>query len=57
MTPKEAFDKKPTFVVENAVEHMLPRTRLGRAMFKKLHVFAGAAHPHEAQKPEQLNIG
>lgn len=56
MTPKEAFEKKPLFVVENAVQHMLPRTRLGRAMYKKLHVFAGSEHNHEAQKPETLNV-
>lgn len=55
MMPKEAFEKKPLFVVENAVQHMLPRTRLGRAMYKKLHVFAGSEHNHEAQKPETLN--
>jgi large subunit ribosomal protein L13 len=56
MTPKEAFVKKPEFVLENAISHMLPRTRLGRAMFKKLHVFAGTDHPHAAQKPEVLKF-
>lgn len=56
MTPKEAFAKKPEFVLENAISHMLPRTRLGRAMFKKLHVFAGAEHTHTAQKPEVLKF-
>jgi len=56
MTPKEAFAKKPEFVLENAISHMLPRTRLGRAMFKKLHVFAGAEHAHTAQKPEVLKF-
>lgn len=56
MTPKEAFIKKPEFVLENAISHMLPRTRLGRAMFKKLHVFAGAEHTHAAQKPEVLKF-
>jgi large subunit ribosomal protein L13 len=35
---------------------MLPRTRLGRAMYKKLFVYAGTAHPHAAQNPKQLNI-
>ncbi len=56
MTPKEALAKKPEFVLENAISHMLPRTRLGRAMFKKLHVFAGTDHPHTAQKPEVLKF-
>jgi len=56
MTPKIALAKKPEFLLENAISHMLPRTRLGRAMFKKLHVFAGAEHPHAAQKPEVLKF-
>lgn len=56
MTPIEALAKKPEFIIENAVKHMLPRTRLGRAMYKKLHVYTGAEHPHTAQKPESLNL-
>jgi large subunit ribosomal protein L13 len=56
MTPKEALAKKPEFILENAISHMLPRTRLGRAMFKKLHVYAGANHEHAAQKPEVLKF-
>ena len=56
MTPKEALAKKPEFVLENAISHMLPRTRLGRQMFKKLHVFAGTEHTHTAQKPEVLKF-
>ncbi|QQR97883.1 MAG: 50S ribosomal protein L13 [Sphingobacteriales bacterium] len=56
MTPKEALVKKPEFILENAIKHMLPRTRLGRAMYKKLFVYAGTAHPHAAQNPKQLNI-
>jgi large subunit ribosomal protein L13 len=56
MTPKEAMIKKPEFVIENAVRHMLPRTRLGRAMYKKLHVHAGAEHPHAAQNPQILKF-
>jgi large subunit ribosomal protein L13 len=54
MTPKEALAKKPGFIIENAVKHMLPRTKLGRAMYKKLHVYVGAEHPHAAQQPEKL---
>lgn len=56
MTPAEALAKKPEYIIENAVRHMLPRTRLGRAMYKKLHVYVGAEHPHAAQKPESLNL-
>lgn len=56
LTPKEAFAKKPEYVIENAVKHMLPRTRLGNAMYKKLHVFAGDKHTHTAQNPEILKF-
>jgi len=43
--------RKPEIVVERAVKGMLPQNRLGRAMFKKLKVYAGADHPHQAQQP------
>jgi large subunit ribosomal protein L13 len=43
--------EKPVYAVEKAVRGMLPKNRLGRAMFKKLHVVAGPEHPHQAQKP------
>ncbi|MDX1418855.1 MAG: 50S ribosomal protein L13 [Rubricoccaceae bacterium] len=56
MTPKEARDKKPTFIVENAVKGMLPKNRLGRQMIKKLKVYAGPEHPHDAQQPEPLEL-
>ena len=56
MTPKEALVKKPEFIIENAVRHMLPRTRLGRAMYKKLHVYVGTDHPHAAQQPATLKF-
>ncbi len=46
----------PERVIEFAVKGMLPKNPLGRAMFKKLHVFAGAAHPHTAQQPKALKI-
>jgi large subunit ribosomal protein L13 len=46
----------PERVIEFAVKGMLPKNPLGRAMFKKLHVFAGAAHPHTAQQPNALKI-
>jgi large subunit ribosomal protein L13 len=48
--------KKPEMVVERAIKGMLPHTRLGRKMAKKLKVYAGPEHPHEAQKPEQLKF-
>jgi large subunit ribosomal protein L13 len=47
----------PERVVEQAVRGMLPKTRLGRQMGRKLHVYRGAEHPHEAQKPEALSLG
>jgi large subunit ribosomal protein L13 len=48
--------EKPTRPVEIAVKGMLPRGPLGRAMFKKLKVYAGAEHPHAAQQPKVLDI-
>jgi len=48
--------EKPTRPVEYAVKGMLPRGPLGRAMFKKLKVYAGTDHPHAAQQPKELNI-
>jgi large subunit ribosomal protein L13 len=48
---KEVFSKNPTRVIELAVKGMLPRNRLGRIMFKKLKVYPGNEHPHEAQNP------
>ena len=53
-TAREMQDKNPAFIVENAVRGMLPKTRLGRAMFNKLFVYTGSEHPHQAQKPEVL---
>jgi large subunit ribosomal protein L13 len=47
----------PERVIEWAVQGMLPKNRLGRAMAKKLKVYRGAAHPHEAQRPEPLTAG
>ncbi len=46
----------PERIIEKAVKGMLPRNPLGRAMFKKLKVYAGASHPHAAQQPEPLEI-
>lgn len=52
---KDLMVKKPIKIVEEAVKGMLPKTKLGRAMFKKLFVYASAEHPHTAQKPEVLS--
>jgi large subunit ribosomal protein L13 len=48
--------KAPTRAIENAVRGMLPHNPLGRAMYRKLKVYAGAEHPHAAQQPQPLNI-
>lgn len=53
---RELLAKKPTDIVENAVRNMLPKSKLGRAMFGKLFVYAGPDHPHAAQKPEELKV-
>jgi large subunit ribosomal protein L13 len=45
------LDRKPELVIERAVKGMLPRNRLGRAMIKKMKVYSGAEHPHQAQQP------
>ena len=46
----------PERVIENAVKGMLPRNSLGRAMYRKLKVYAGTQHPHEAQQPQALEL-
>lgn len=56
VTASELIEKKPEALVENAVRGMLPKNRLGRAMFRKLKVYAGSDHPHQAQKPIPLEI-
>jgi len=53
---KEMLAKKPEKVVELAVKGMLPKGPLGRKMYTKLFVYAGAEHPHAAQKPEELKL-
>ena len=55
-TLKEMMAKKPEKVIELAVKGMLPKGPMGRAMIKKLHVYAGAEHAHQAQKPEVLTF-
>src|ERR687886_2328399 len=53
---QEQFAKHPQRVIELAVKGMLPKTKLGRAMAKKLKVYGGAEHPHAAQRPEPLHL-
>jgi len=52
----EMLKKKPIAILEHAVKGMLPKTRLGNAIFKNLHVYAGTEHPHEAQKPKKIEL-
>jgi large subunit ribosomal protein L13 len=54
---EDLLAKKPAFAVEKAVRGMLPKTRLGRAMIKKLHVVPGPEHHHQAQKPVDWTMG
>ena len=49
-------EKRPTFIIEHAVKGMLPKNRLASQMLKKLKIYAGPDHPHEAQTPETLEI-
>ena len=48
--------KNPARIIEDAIKGMLPKTKLGRAMFTKLKVYAGEKHPHQAQKPQPLAV-
>jgi len=53
---QDLLRKKPIAVVEKAVKGMLPKNRLGSALFRNLHVYAGTEHPHEAQQPQTINL-
>ena len=55
-TLREMLAKKPEFVIEHAVKGMLPKGPLGSKCIKKLHVYAGAEHEQQAQKPEELKF-
>jgi large subunit ribosomal protein L13 len=52
----EMMKKNPIALVEHAVRGMLPKSRLGRAIFKNMHVYAGNTHPHEAQNPKKIEL-
>jgi len=56
ISPKELLAKHPERIVEKAVRGMLPKNRLGRALYKNLHVYAGAEHPHAAQSPKEIKL-
>lgn len=53
---EKLIDKAPERAIQSAVKGMLPKNPLGRAMFKKLKVYAGSDHPHASQQPKELNI-
>ena len=55
-TLRDLLQRHPTRAIEFAVKGMLPKNRLGRRMFKKLKVYAGSEHPHQAQKPQVLEL-
>ncbi len=53
---QDMLRKNPIGLVENAVKGMLPKSRLGSELYRNLHVYAGASHPHEAQKPKKIEL-
>ena len=53
---KEQLNRKPIAVLEHAIKGMLPKNKLGDAIYRNLYVYAGSEHPHQAQKPEELKI-
>ena len=55
-TPEQMFKKNPASLIEHVVRGMLPKSRLGRVLFTNLFVYTGPEHPHEAQKPKEVNF-
>jgi len=55
-TVKEMRERRPEFIIQNAVKGMLPKNRLSRQMLTKLKVYAGPDHPHESQQPTPLSL-
>lgn len=53
---EEMRSKKPEFIIEDAVWGMLPKNKLSRKVIKKLKIYRGAGHPHEAQKPQAMSV-
>ena len=56
LTPTLILEKHPERLVERSVRGMLPKNSMGRELFRSLHVYAGAEHPHEAQQPKELKF-
>jgi large subunit ribosomal protein L13 len=56
ITLREQLERNPTRVIEYAVRGMLPKNHLGRQMIKRLKTYTGPEHPHQAQKPELMEI-
>src|SRR5262245_21779927 len=54
VSAKEMLKRRPTFILEQAVKRMVPRSRLGRQQMTKLKLYAGPKHPHQAQQPVEL---
>ena len=55
LTYEQVLERRPERLIERVIWGMLPKTKLGRDMYRKLKVYAGPSHPHEAQKPEQID--
>jgi large subunit ribosomal protein L13 len=55
-SPTEWLKKNPALILENSIRGMLPKNRLGRELFRNLHVYSGTDHPHGAQKPKELKF-
>ncbi len=55
-TPTEWLKKNPALILENSIRGMLPKNRLGREIFRNLHVYSGKDHPHTAQKPTEIKF-
>jgi large subunit ribosomal protein L13 len=55
-TASEMLGKKPEELIKRAVKGMLPKNKLGRQMFRKLKVYCGSEHPHQAQQPKELKV-
>jgi large subunit ribosomal protein L13 len=56
VSAKDLMAKRPIALVEKAVRGMLPKNRLGDAIYRNLHVYTGVEHPHSAQQPKEFNI-
>jgi len=55
-TPEELYKKNPAKIIEKSIKGMLPKNRLGNAIYKNLYVYTGPEHPHTAQKPKQIDL-